>query len=192
MAVLRRHDLINRYNQRQTTLLSDSGEVAFAKGRLIEAGAKFSRSENYDVFLSHSYDDARVVKVIKEMLEDLGFKVYVDWIEDEHLDRETVTSKTASVLRGRMDRCSSLIYLTSQSAESSVWMPWELGYMDAKTRKVAVAPILDDDEGFEGREYLGLYPYVDLTSGSFYVHNNIREWVGIRGWMEGQQPTARI
>ena len=156
MAMLNRQDLINRYNKQQTTLVSEDGEVRHAKKSLVASGKAFSHSDNYDVFLSHSYDDARVVIIIKEMLEDLGFKVYVDWIEDDHLNRGKVTSQTAAILRRRMDRCLSLIYLTSQSAESSLWMPWELGYMDAKTGKVAVAPILDDDEEFEGREYLGI------------------------------------
>ena len=190
MAILKRHDLILRYNQRQRPLVSQSGEIAYAKGKLAEASSSFSASETYDVFLSHSYEDARIVKVIKEMLEESGFKVYVDWIEDEHLDRGRVTSNTASILRRRMDRCSSLIYLTSQSAESSLWMPWELGYMDARTAKVVVAPILGEDEDFEGREYLGLYPYLDLTNTSFYIHKSDSEWVGIRGWMQGQQPRA--
>ncbi len=190
--MLNRRDLIKRYNRRQTVLLAEPREVAFAKDRLIEESSKFSFFDNYDVFLSHSYDDARVVKVIKEMLEESGYKVYVDWLEDKHLDREIVTSRTASVLRNRMDRCASLIYLTSQSAESSVWMPWELGYMDAKTGKVAVAPILEDDEQFEGREYLGLYPYFDLTQSSFYVHKSVGEWVGFSGWIQGEQPTTRI
>ena len=139
MGVLRRQNLIHRYNQRQSTLLADAGEVRYAKRRLFEASSSFSASEAYDVFLSHSYEDARIVKLIKEMLEESGLQVYVDWIEDEHLDRGRVTSNTASILRRRMDRCSSLIYLTSQSAEGSVWMPWELGYMDARTGKVVVA-----------------------------------------------------
>ena len=190
MAILKRHDLIHRYNQRQPKLVSESGEIAYAKGKLAEASSRFSAFEAYDVFLSHSYEDARIVKVMKEMLEEIGFKVYVDWIEDEHLDRETVTSNTASMLRSGMDRCSSLIYLTSQSAEKSVWMPWELGYMDARTGKVVVAPILGEDEDFEGREYLGLYPYFDLTNGSFYVHKSEREWVHVSRWMQGEQPKA--
>ncbi|MFA0813684.1 hypothetical protein [Microbulbifer epialgicus] len=117
-----------------------------------------------------------------------GFKVYIDWIEDNHLDRGRVTTETASTLRSRMDRCSSLIYLTSQSASGSLWMPWELGYMDAKKGKVAVAPIMDDGENFEGREYLGLYPYFDLTNDDFYIHRNISEWVDIKDWMAGKQP----
>lgn len=190
MGVLRRQNLIHRYNQRQSTLLTDAGEVRYAKRRLFEASSSFSASEAYDVFLSHSYEDARIVKLIKEMLEESGLQVYVDWIEDEHLDRGRVTSNTASILRRRMDRCSSLIYLTSQSAEGSVWMPWELGYMDARTGKVVVAPILGEDENFEGREYLGLYPYLDLTSTSFYIHKSDSEWVDIKGWMQGQQPRA--
>jgi len=118
-------------------------EKTYSKNKLLEERNDFSYLELYDVFLSHSFDDARIVKLVKEMLEEQGQKVYVDWIEDDHLDRGGVTTETAAVLRSRMNRCSSLIYLTSQSAESSLWMPWELGYMDAKTGKVAVAPIMD-------------------------------------------------
>ena len=188
MAMLNRQDLINRYNKRQSRLLDEAGEVRYAKKRLVESGNAFSYSENYDVFLSHSYDDARLIKQIKEMIEELGFKVYVDWIEDDHLDHGNVTSETAAILRSRMDRCLSLIYMTSQSAESSLWMPWELGYMDANTGKVAVAPILDDDEDFGGREYLGLYPYLDLTGNNFYIHKNANKYVSFKRWMEGKQP----
>jgi len=163
-------------------------EKTYSKNKLLEERNDFSYLELYDVFLSHSFDDARIVKLVKEMLEEQGQKVYVDWIEDDHLDRGGVTTETAAVLRSRMNRCSSLIYLTSQSAESSLWMPWELGYMDAKTGKVAVAPIMDEDESFEGREYLGLYPYLDLTNDSFYIHKKVGEWVGFKGWMAGEQP----
>ena len=188
MALLNRKDLIGRYNQRQSTLLDDSAEKVYSKNKLVEVSTSFSYLESYDVFLSHSFDDARIVKLVKDMLEELGHKVYVDWIEDDHLDRGAVTTNTAAILRSRMDRCSSLIYLTSQSAEGSLWMPWELGYMDAKTEKVAVAPIMDEDESFEGREYLGLYPYFDLTNDNFYIHNNVSEWVNFKGWMAGEQP----
>ena len=65
-------------------------------------------------------------------------------------------------------------------------MPWELGYMDAKTGRVAVAPILDSgDTDFAGREYLGLYPYLDLTGDSFYIHRSKSDYERISEWMEG-------
>jgi len=72
-------------------------------------------------------------------------------------------------------------------------MPWELGYMDARTGRVAVAPIFNEDDGdFNGREYLGLYPYLDLTNDSFYIHRTHIEWVNFKDWMKGENPTPRI
>lgn len=87
MALLNRTDLIGRYNKRQLNLYDESVEKNYSKSSLKAAAECFSSIERYDIFLSHSFDDARVVKVIKELLEEKGFKVYVDWIEDEHLDR---------------------------------------------------------------------------------------------------------
>lgn len=188
MAILKKAELIRKYNENQSHLISESGEKNYAAGKLKEHGDKFSLLSEYDIFLSHSYDDARIIKQIKEMLEAKGYSVYVDWIEDSHLDRVNVNARSASLLRNRMNCCFSLIYVTSESAEKSVWMPWELGYMDAKTGRVAVAPILDEDVDFEGREYLGLYPYLDLTNDSFYIHRRPNEWVNLVGWMKGENP----
>ena len=158
----------------------------------MEAGKAFSYAAKYDVLLSHSFDDARVVRLIKEMIEEAGYTVYVDWMEDDHLDRGRVNEATARTLRDRMNQCSSLIYLTSQSAAQSLWMPWELGYMDAKTGRIAVAPILEDDESFEGREYLGLYPYLDLTFDAFFIQRARGEWAPLRRWIAGENPQRHI
>lgn len=189
MEILKKSQLVQKYNNMQSYLTSESGERAYASGRLKEFSEQFSILNKYDIFLSHSYDDARIIKLIKEMLEMNGFSVYVDWIEDSQLNRGNVNVTSASLIRNRMDCCSSLIYITSESAEKSVWMPWELGYMDAKTRRVAVAPILNEEADFDGREYLGLYPYLDLTNDSFYIHSSRSEWVNLIGWMKGENPS---
>jgi len=188
MAILRKAELIQKYNENQSYLMNESSEKVYAAQQIKKLGDQFSLLSSYDIFLSHSYDDARIIKQIKEMLEEKGYSVYVDWIEDNQLNREDVNAQSASLLRNRMNCCSSLIYVTSESAVKSVWMPWELGYMDAKTGRVAVAPILDKDANFEGREYLGLYPYLDLTNTSFYIHRKINEWVTFSGWMKGENP----
>ncbi|WP_345973009.1 TIR domain-containing protein [Sulfurimonas diazotrophicus] len=188
MAVLRKSDLLARYNAAQSTLFEEYREKQWASNSLNEVFESFSFTETYDIFLSHAYSDARIVKQIRDMLLKQGYSVYVDWIEDNQLNRDHVSEYTATVLRNRMDHCSSLIYLTSVSASRSVWMPWELGYMDARTRRVAVAPIMEDDEEFEGREYLGLYPYLDLTSDNFYVQRGIGTWVTLKDWMKGENP----
>lgn len=191
MAILRRQQLIEGYNRTQSKLFDDDFERAWAAGLLKVHADAFDRSATYDVFLSHSYSDARLVKQIYELLRANGHTVYVDWIEDSTLNRNAVTTNTATVIRDRMNRCNSLLYLTSEAAEHSVWMPWELGYMDARTGRVAVAPILDEaaaDE-FDGREYLGLYPYLDLTGDSFYIHRDRGTWISLKRWMTGEQPT---
>jgi hypothetical protein len=56
----------------------------------------------FDVFLSHSYMDAQIIYGVKELLEATGVSVYVDWIEDNQLERNNVTAKTADLLRTRM------------------------------------------------------------------------------------------
>ncbi|ARS53534.1 toll/interleukin-1 receptor domain-containing protein [Kushneria konosiri] len=189
MAVIRKSEILRRYNDAQKILLEDVDERRLAADSLQKSFESFSFSEHYDIFLSHAYSDARIVKQIRNMLIAKGYSVYVDWIEDKKLDRGQVSEYTATVLRNRMNNCSSLIYLTSDSAEKSVWMPWELGYMDARTGRVSIAPIIeDDDEEFNGREYLGLYPYLDLTGNSFYMHRGVGSWVTFEEWMQGKKP----
>ena len=59
-------------------------------------------SSTFDIFLSHSYNDADFILGVKKILEKLGLRVYVDWIDDQGLDRGKVTRKTAAILRMRM------------------------------------------------------------------------------------------
>jgi len=134
---------------------------------LIESNEKFESSDaNYDIFLSHSFKDAELILGIKEILEDeYGYSVYVDWIEDQHLERDKVTQNTAQVLKDRMNSAKSLLFVTTENSETSKWMPWELGYFDGINGHVAILPIMkhDLDATYEGQEYLGLYPYISYS-----------------------------
>lgn len=114
----------------------------------------------FDIFLSHSFQDAEVIVGIARLLERDGTSVYVDWRDDPQFDRSRVTADTAAVLRERMQHCHFLLYATSVNASNSKWMPWELGYFDGlRSGKVGILPILNrSDEAFIGQEYLGLYP----------------------------------
>jgi len=130
---------------------------------LIEEAQAFSTANHYDIFLSHSYDDAEIIYGVKKLIEGLGLFVYVDWIEDAKLDRSKVTVQTAALLRERMKTCSSLVYAHSSNSPDSVWMPWELGYFDGlRQRHVWILPLVSDyDSEFKDQEYLGLYPAVE-------------------------------
>lgn len=155
-------------------------------------------AKKYDIFLSHSSDDAKKVAGMKLELEDMGFTVYVDWIEDPELDRTDVTKRNAEILRSRMRSCSSLLYAFSKSASTSTWMPWELGYFDGLKGLVAVVPISRaSSSSFSGNEYLGLYPYVDIytmenkSEEFIWVNESSDTYVEYRKWLGGTKPYRR-
>jgi len=190
MSLYNYQDLLRKY-QRSVTFTGDYRESEYAKKMLIQYAESFEFTKTYDIFLSHSYDDARIIKALRDEITEMNYEVYVDWIEDPKLDRERVSKNNALLLRNRMRRCKCLFYATSDSAEKSIWMPWELGFMDSHTRKVAIVPILDlpsSSDDYKGREYLGIYPYIEKSVGALFVHESEKKWIGFRSWLEGKEP----
>jgi len=185
MRFTRKSEVIRRYEERihTPTILGESYSKSAASTFLKDRAQEFDFSKRYDVFLSHSFTDARIVRQVRKRLINEGLTVYVDWIEDKQLNRSNVGAYTALLLRHRMDQCNSLIYLTSDAAEKSVWMPWELGYMDSSTKKVAIAPIVDDDEAdFPSREYLGIYPYIEIAESYMFTRQMDGKFKSVDAW----------
>jgi hypothetical protein len=138
---------------------------------LKEASDSAPATKIYDIFLSHAVLDAEIVLGIKVVLERNGHSVYVDWLEDGDLDRAKVTVATAERLRGRMRQSKSLIYAHSNNSPNSKWMPWELGYFDGFRSAISILPIAKtENESFRGQEFLGLYPYIDVSGASMFVN----------------------
>jgi len=126
---------------------------------------------SFDVFLSHSVKDSDVILGVLAALKKHNLRVYVDWIVDAQMDRSRVTPATAERLRERMRQSASLVYAHSSQSGASKWMPWELGYFDGFRSAVAILPIAQaTEDGFDGQEYLGLYPYIDATTTSLWVN----------------------
>lgn len=176
-----------------------------AAAKILEEETKqYPNDYEFDIFLSHSYTDLRITLErllgLKAILETFNYKVYVDWIIDSNLNRETVSAETARTLRIRMDRSKSLVFTTSQNSQNSLWMPWELGYKDGHTAKegdlgmVAILPIAhyQGQNNFEGQEYLGMYPFVSYGDDQA---GRQRLWVNQNGkiinfdaWLTGSKP----
>lgn len=137
--------------------------TASAAKTALQAEAGRRGASRFDIFLSHSTDDAVTIAGIKTILERDGSKVYVDWIDDPQLDRSRVSAATADVLRRRMRASASLMYVSSKSSSASRWMPWELGYFDGmRPGRVAILPIVEaSDSEYTGIEFVGLYPTVE-------------------------------
>ena len=167
--------------------------IRASSAEALTASAKSaSRYESFDIFLSHASEDAILIKGLRDELAEFGFSVYVDWIVDPQFDRSNVTKDTASALRGRMRQSKCLLFATSEASRKSVWMPWELGYMDGfTTSRVAIVPMVSDyDAGseFKGQEYLGIYPYLDKTGSSLWIHKSSSAYVNFKDWLSGKDP----
>lgn len=162
-----------------------------ATASILRESRDTSRS-SFDVFLSHSRLDSDVIVGVKEILEATGLSVYIDWIDDPLLDRSHVTPATAHKLRLRMRQSKSLFYVHSENATASRWMPWELGFFDGHNGNVAILPVVRNagQTAFKGEEFLGLYPYVDLTGrsiinpGSIQIRRNMFESTSFSRWRD--------
>ncbi len=152
--------------------------------------------DEYDIFLSHSYNDKNaVLGLYKVLTKDYGFSVYIDWIADKQLNREHVKKETATTLRDRMKRCKCLLYVTSETASNSKWMPWETGFMDGFNGKVAICPLVSGSQTeYEGQEYLGIYPYISegqikgRSEIILWIKESTKKYVSFTKWLEGENP----
>lgn len=171
--------------QRTSNVYKSNNEI------LSESASAFNKCKTYDIFLSHSSKDAELILGVKGTLEDMGYSVYVDWVDDSQLDRSYVNESTAELLRERMDASKSLFYVTTENAESSKWMPWECGYFDGVKEKVAILPVkkYSYDNDYNGQEYLGLYPYCvkqdnKLGQSRLWIYKNKNYYLLYEVWLE--------
>lgn len=143
----------------------------------------------FDIFLSHSSEDAIVVAGVKSLLEADGLTVYVDWIQDARLDRRRVNKESAAVLRTRMNSCRYFVYASSRSSVDSKWMPWELGYFDGRRPgRVGILPVVaSGHDTFNGVEYLSLYPLIER-----YFLNGATRFVRVIGVAPSGQSAASL
>lgn len=161
-----------------------------ASALLLESTKESKLDKTYDIFLTHSIKDSELILGLKNIIEDFGYSVYVDWLEDPQLDRSQVSKETARKLRERMNSSKSLFYVTTENTEDSKWMPWECGYFDGVKEKVAIVPIkkASTNNAFNGQEYLGLYPYVvkqKSTKGDIklWVHADVIMYTSYDNWV---------
>ncbi|MCK9170478.1 MAG: hypothetical protein M0P01_08700 [Treponema sp.] len=199
MSLFKISDLESRGSQ-QRLRDSYSGIYSSESSRIAEAMENFSQFDSntvYDIFLSHSYTDKRVILgLLRVLTEDFLYSVYVDWINDQELDRTSVNKDTAEQLKYRMQCCKCLFYVTTENASSSKWMPWETGLMDGLKHRVAICPLVSDSTDFYyGQEYLGIYPYVSEaipegeTDKKLWINESSDTYTTFDGWLQGYNPT---
>ena len=164
MALLKRSDFVD------TSL-----RKSLPESKMIKAASAPMNSE-FDIFLSHSFKDKDVVLSVARELEGFNLSVYIDW----DIDRSKVNKLNAKRLRKRMEKSKALLFLVSDNASISKWMPWELGFMDGLNKRVAIVPMANQNtDVYTGQEYLGLYPYLSKQEDS---NGNTQLWIENTPW----------
>ena len=88
---------------------------------------------------------------------------------------------------------SCLLYVSTKNSSNSKWCPWELGYVDGLKERVAILPILNEEnKKYKGQEYLNIYPYVDFAKienkefYEFWVNDSddSKKYSKLKDWIE--------
>ena len=143
------------------------------------------------MFLSHIYLDKTQFMALVKLFNDAGYGGYVYWIEDRQLNRSEVNLETTLTLRQRMEMSKGLAYLATSNITNSKSCPWELGYFDGKKNgRCCILPVMDYTS-FKGKEYLGIYPYIDYAKEKksnkyeFWVNSpEENKYVKLREWLK--------
>ncbi|MGI1662377.1 TIR domain-containing protein [Palleronia sp. KMU-117] len=153
-------------NEARAAALRETNRIGKSATAILREHTSTSRT-SFDIFLSHSKMDSELVLGAKKILEEKGYSVYVDWIEDQQLDRSQVNRETADLLRRRMRQCALMFYLHTENAALSKWCPWELGFFDGHTQskhRTYIFPLVAGSQTFKAQEYLELYPVVEIDN----------------------------
>jgi len=136
-----------------------SPRVVIAKS-LNEALSKSQQT----AFLCHSHKDKNMVRGLQNLLNENGWNVYIDWLDEEL--SASPDKETAKKIKNKIDQLTWFLFLATANSTSSRWCPWEIGYADAIKRHEAILiiPTEDDNGVWHGNEYLQLYRQITDAS----------------------------
>lgn len=136
--------------------------------------------KQFDIFLSHSSEDYKLLLKLKDLLNNSGLTVYIDWVEDKgELKRELASEDTAKVLVERIKNSKAILLVQTVASTASVWTPWELGYAQAIGKKICVLPLKEVENA---PAYLDIYDKAFLDGNEIMVNAGgdnitITEWI---------------
>jgi ribosomal protein L7/L12 len=176
------------------------------RGQYVTEQRQFNaESAESTVFLSHKHDEKALLLKVKTLLENLGIKVYVDWME-RNMQHPT-NADTANELKKQINEQNKFILIASESAIASPWCNWELGIADTLKHangQIAILPIEDTSKKWYHNEYLQIYPHIEYfdgtqinTTGKFITHgyyvvfpliNGTRTYVPFTEWLRKGMP----
>lgn len=97
----------------------------------------------FDIFISHSYKDNKLINGLVHELNKHGLHVYCDWTSDnDFLKRELLSEFTEVVLKERISQSSKVLFLQTENSvdiDGKVLSPWvkmELDYASETKKEI--------------------------------------------------------
>ncbi|QHQ18556.1 toll/interleukin-1 receptor domain-containing protein [Pectobacterium parmentieri] len=95
----------------------------------------FQNKKIFDVFISHSYLDSELVRIIKDELNKNNITIYCDWTSDnDFLRRKLASEYTRIVLKKRIEQSKVILLLQTENSIShdnhylSEWIKMEINH----------------------------------------------------------------
>jgi hypothetical protein len=99
--------------------------------------------KTFDLFISHSYKDNKLVSKLVSELNKHGLHIYCDWTsDDDFLKRELVSEFTEVVLKERISQSNKVLFLQTENSvdiDGEVLSPWvkmELEYATGTKKEI--------------------------------------------------------
>lgn len=145
-------------------------------GYVNESRAFSKSSSTTSIFLSHSHQDKDKVEQAKIFFENLGMRIYVDWMDDA-MPLKT-NGVTANNIKLKIIENKKFILLATNKAISSKWCNWEVGIGDTyklSRDNIAILGLADNNKHWIGNEYLQIYPSIEYLNGT--TKNNLGTYI---------------
>ena len=154
------------YISKSTLSSYRSSSRTFPKDNLIYLQESYLRDKSKTmIFLSHKHDEVNILHDVIAFLKAEGVDVYVDWMDEDM--PAYASGETAVKLKQRIQIANKFILVATPGAINSKWCNWELGLGDAAKyiEDIAILPVSESNQNFNGAEYLRIYPYIYYENG---------------------------
>lgn len=99
----------------------------------------------YDIFISHSTKDKKLVEEIIKIFNEQNQTCYCDWTMDQdYLKRNYTGEYTKQVLKVRMEQSKKLILLRTENSMQSDWVLFELKYFENLKKPIYIVESLEE------------------------------------------------
>jgi len=91
--------------------------------------------KSYDLFISHSFKDNKLINSIREHLNKKDLHIYCDWLSDnDFLKRKGANQYTEAILKRRIEQSTKVLFIKTNNTNDklnnfySMWVEMEISY----------------------------------------------------------------